>query len=146
MTEHKNPYNEQIMRFSSLPKFPMHPQGVKELRETLRRHTSTLDRATSVVDKLLDDLDRCPTPKELVAASAEVARQVEAVPHGCEICEGQPWVTVQKLVWEYPQAQGERRGKQYMADGSERCHCSKGQWFREKDRENKKKREAGLPV
>ncbi len=142
----KNPYTEQVMRCSSLPKFPLYPQGVKELRETLRKHTATLDRAVRVMDRVIDKYDRCPTPKELTEVAREVAQEVEAVPQGCELCGGRPWISVEKLVWEFPNAEGDRRGKQYMGSGAERCQCAKGQWFRQKDRENDAKRAAGLPV
>ncbi len=145
-TETKNPYTEQVMRCSSLPKFPLYPQGVKELRETLRKHTSTLDRAVSVMDRVIDKYDRCPTPKELTEVAREVAQEVEAVPQGCELCGGRPWVSVEKMQFEFPNAHGVVCGKVYAASGAERCMCSKGQWFRQKDRENEAKRANGLPV
>ena len=146
MSTKENPFTEQIMRCSSLQKFPLYPQGVKELRDTLRKHSQTLDRAVRVIDLVMAERDTCPTPKELAAIANEMNRQAESVPGGCEICEGQPWVTVEKLVWEFPKGKEGNRGIQYMAAGSERCHCTKGQWFRAKDKENAAKRAAGQPV
>lgn len=138
-TERKNPYNEQVMRLSSLGKFPLYPQGVTELREALRRNTATLDRATQVIDKVLNERETCPSPKELVFLAGELMRQVESAPEGCEMCGGHPWITIQKRVKD-------PSGVEYIAEGSKRCDCSKGHWFQQKDRENAAKRKEGLTV
>ncbi len=118
MNTEKNPFNEQIMRCSSLKKFPLYPQGVRELRDTLRKHTRTLDQAVQVIDLVMSEHDTCPSPRELIGLAVDIARQAEAVPTGCELCEGQPWITVRKLVWEFPRAAPANRGIQYTADGS----------------------------
>ncbi len=135
----KNPYNEQIMRLSALQKFPLYPQGVTELREALKKHSGTLDRATQVIDKIMGERETCPSPKELVFICGEVIRAAEAVPGGCEICGGGLWITIQRRVKD-------PSGVEYMADGAARCECSKGQWLRQKDQENAAKRKAGLAV
>lgn len=142
MTEEKqkNPYTEQIMRCSSLQKFPLYPQGVKELKETLRSSAQTPSRAERVIDKVMAERDTCPTPKELRQLAGEVLRAEDAAPTGCEICNGEPWVTVSKQIRDAITGELETRL------GSKRCHCAKGQWFRMKDAENKAKRDAGQPV
>ncbi len=139
MSTKQNPYNDQIMRLSSLQKFPMYPQGITELREALRRGVGTMDRAERVIDRVVGERETCPTPRELTVICEEVIRASEAAPSGCEICNGHPWVSVSRRVI------GPDRVP-YMADGAKRCDCSKGQWFQSKDRENKQKRDAGLPV
>ena len=135
----KNPYNEQIMRCSSLKKFPLYPQGVKELREVLHKRTSNLEQAAQVIDRVMAEMDTCPSPRELTELAAEIVRSAEAAPIGCDICAGQPWISVEKVVTD-------PAGIRYVTAGSKRCNCAKGQWFQMKDRENKAKRDQGLPI
>lgn len=135
-----NPYEEQIMRCSALNKFPLHPQGIKELRDTLRGIAGTTERARKIIDRVMQSNDACPTPHELKAVAAEVRRQEDLAPTGCPICNGEPWVTVEREVIDALSKLPMKRL------GSARCTCSKGQWFRMKDRENQIKREQGLPV
>lgn len=69
---------------------------------------------------------------------------------GCELCEGRPWVSVERTVFEFPRAYHDElrdlRGVAYRASGACRCDCAKGRWLRERDRENDARRAAGQPV
>lgn len=145
MTERENPYKAQAMRASGLRNFPLYPEGIKELRDILRG-AGTTERATRIMDRVLATLDFCPTPKELRVLSEQIQREEQQAPTGCMMCGGEQWVMVAKLVWEWPKNPPGRQGKQYQAEGSERCTCAKGQWLRDKDRENAAKRAAGQPV
>ncbi len=115
-----------------------------ELGRALEKYAGSDEHGDRIVEVLMQRTFR-PVASDIAAAALDMP-VLAPTPTGCEICDGQPWITVQKLVYEYPHMHPDRRGKQYMADGSERCQCTKGQWFRMKDRENKAKREAGLPV
>ncbi len=115
-----------------------------ELLRALERNASSDRQATQIVDLLMEGKFR-PVPSEIRDAAEKVPGK-EPLPDGCDICGGEPWVMVERLVYEFPQAHPTLRGKQYMASGAARCTCAKGQYFRIKDRENTAKRAAGLPV
>ncbi len=115
-----------------------------ELGQAIERACGSDEHADRVVEQLMRGTFR-PVAGEIASAALATA-EVEVTPAGCELCGGRPWVSVEKLVWEFPKAAEGRRGLQYMGAGAERCECAKGQWFRQKDRENKSKREMGLPV
>ncbi len=136
----KNPFQEQIMRCSALQRFPLYPEGIKELREALKHSAgNSMERARKVIDALMADRDTCPSPHEIRAAGEMVRQQEDRAPDGCEICRGQAWVSIQVT-------RPDINGIMMTFDGAKRCDCTKGQWFRQKDRENDAKRAAGLPV
>lgn len=133
-------HEKQVRRLCSL-RFSdkLGEDGIRELRDQLRGIAPKLDFATKVIDRAIQE-DQIPTPVDLARIASVLRKEAEAPsPQGCELCEGLPWITVQQKVRD-------PSGKIYMADGSERCQCPKGQWFRQKDRENEAKRKAGLPV
>ncbi len=115
------------------------------LGKALQRCCKTDEIAVKVVERLMQGQFR-PTVAQITQTASEISHIDLELPEGCEICNGEPWVTVEKVVWEFPQAREGNRGVQYRAAGSERCRCTKGQWFRMKDRENDAKRAAGQPV
>ena len=117
-TEH-NVWTEQIMRCSALQKFPLFPEGVKELRDTLQRVAQTPALARKIMDLILDEREYCPTPKEIKEMAEDVKRKEEATPTGCDCCRGNPWVI------------------SAAGDSMRRCECPKGQWFRSKDAERR---------
>lgn len=108
-----------------------------EMGRSIERYCGSDEHATRVVENLMVGRFR-PTPGEIRDASLATPAN-EPQPEYCSICEGQPWITVQKRAKD-------PSGVVYMADGAERCRCARGQWLRGKDQENKAKREAGLPV
>ncbi len=115
MNTKANPFTEQIMRLSSLQRFPMYPQGITELRDTLKKSARTPERAKKTVDLLIYDREVCPTPREISDMAYSIAQKEECAPGGCEECRGLPWV------------QSDR--------GALRCSCPKGRWLLAKDRE-----------
>ncbi len=114
-TKTEDPYIEQIMRFSGLQYFPAYPQGVKELRDTLKAVAGSAARAARIVARVLDDRETCPTPKDLKAVAAVIVEAEDSAPGSCSDCKGQPWVMKET--------------------GMGRCSCPKGRWLAEKDRE-----------
>lgn len=50
------------------------PKSSVELERVLRRVSKGLAHVTAVVDHVIDTLDRCPTPTELVAIAAQVQK------------------------------------------------------------------------
>ncbi len=145
----------QVSRLVSLPAkdkeaFGVEPQQIRnDLGSSLERFCSSDDEAQRVVDWLVFTRDAesrkfRPAPGEIPDAVREV-REIEARGsttgiEGCDICDGQPWITITRRIIDPVTKQAEDRL------GSQRCHCDKGQWFRQKDRENNAKREAGQPV
>ncbi len=113
-----------------------------ELGRALEKHAASDEHADRIVEALMRGTFR-PTPAEIAAIAGDCRRN-ESLPAGCDICQGEPWVTVEKIQWEFPKAKEEARGKQYIASGSRRCECDKGRWFRAKDAENKAKAAGGL--
>ncbi len=140
LTGRKSGSHEQLIRrMACLPYFnQLGEDGIRALRDHLKSIAPNMDLANSVVGKALLG-DHVPTPAELSAICSELQDTKQVLPPGCEICEGQPWITIQKRIVGPD-------GVPYMADGSKRCSCAKGQWFQQKDRENRQKRELGLPV
>ncbi len=115
-----------------------------ELGRALERHAVSDQHGDRIVEALMRGTFR-PVPAEIAAMASEIPSQ-QVLPEGCDICAGQPWVSVERIQWEFPKAEGAMRGKQYIASGSKRCECAKGRWFQQKDCENEAKRAAGLPV
>ena len=135
----KDLYMEQTMRCSGLMKFPQHPEGIKELRATLRGLAPTVALARQIIDAIMRDRDTCPTPHELTIIGGTIRRAAEQLPEGCDICAGQPWVSIEKVERDINEIE-------YVWSGARRCTCAKGRWFQMKDRENNALRAAGLPV
>ncbi len=98
----------------------------------IQQHCKTESIAEKVVERLIQGKFR-PSVGEIARAAAEISNAETILPHGCEICMGQPWITVQKTVIDH------YTGQPQVREGAQRCDCAKGQWFRMKDRENKAK-------
>lgn len=119
-----------------------------ELGRALERYSSSDDEAMRAVDWLIfkrpsDTRIFRPAAGEIPEAIREVreiADRESKSPDGCPECEGQPWVTIEKIVIDY------HTGQPMPRSGSRRCFCSRGQWFRAKDKENAAKRAMGQPV
>jgi len=50
------------------------PKSSMELERVLRRLSKGVAHVTAIVDHVIDTMDRCPTPNELVAIAAQVAK------------------------------------------------------------------------
>ncbi len=131
MSTEKNVWNEQIMRCSALQKFPLYPEGIRELRDTLKKAAQSPSRAERVMDRVLNEREYCPTPKELQQIAADILREEDETPAGCQDCGGTPWVTTQITVIDY------YTREPMVREGARRCFCSRGNWFRSKDAERK---------
>lgn len=73
------------------------PKSSVELERVLRRCSKGLAHVTAVVDHVIDTLERCPTPTELAAIAAQVAKPVRAEAAAGELC-GQ-CVDGQRPIW-----------------------------------------------
>ncbi len=85
-TDEKNPYGEQVMRCSSLQKFPLYPQGIKELRDTLQVVARTPAEAAQVIDRAMER-DTCPTPREIRAIANKLFIPESRPPANCSTCD-----------------------------------------------------------
>lgn len=103
------------------------------LGRAIERNCENDTKAQRVVENLMEGRFR-PTAAEIRDMAAAIPA-VEKSPDGCEICGGQPWVSVTKRAVD-------PSGVEYTTFGAKRCDCAKGQWFRQKDRENEAKRKA----
>lgn len=108
------------------------------LGKAIQRYCKTEEIAAKVVERLMQGKFR-PTVAQITEAAEEISKVELRLPDGCDICAGQGWVSIEKVVTD-------PSGIQYVAAGAKRCDCAKGQWYRMKDRENAAKRAAGLPV
>lgn len=133
MSEKRDAYMEQILRLSTLQGFPSFPEGIKELRTQLRGVAPQPDFARQVIDRAMAERQFSPTPHDLQAIAQALRQEADAVPTGCEICEGRPWITIERTVID------SYTGQPMLRSGSKRCNCAKGRWFQEKDRERKAK-------
>ena len=99
---------------SGLDYFPADPEVRMLLVERLHRLAKDHQHATRMVDRWLETRITTPKVADLVGLAAEVQTS-HALPEGCGICHGEPFVF------------GDRGGK--------RCACPRGQALRQMDQD-----------
>ncbi len=136
--QNKNPFTEQIMRCSALQYFPVHPEGVKELRDCLRGVAGSEQIAKRIVDAAIAEGPSCPKPSDLmrIARAIKGADEQLTIPAGCKGCSGTGWKIVSRRRFD------RIANLEIECEGSERCDCAKGRYLATKDAE----RAAGQPA
>jgi hypothetical protein len=96
---------QQIVRLSACSYFPTIDGGIRELVDTLVKHTKSEEHARRVIALALETSSNCPTPYDLVQLCRGTG-EGSALPNGCRECGGGYW--------------------RLTAAGATRCDCARG--------------------
>lgn len=103
----------QIARLSACSYFPTMEGGIRELVDTLQRHTKSEEHARRVITLALETSGNCPAPFDLVQLCKGTGEGT-ALPGGCSKCDGN---------WRITEA------------GAIRCNCVRGKMLTAMDQE-----------
>jgi hypothetical protein len=102
----------QAARLDASPTIaPRTEEGLTELVDCLLRCCQNEEHARTVITQLLDGVPRLQSLTAEIVAIAAATRKRAALPPGCEICQGAPWLM----------------GGQ---NGAVRCSCARGEALR----------------
>jgi hypothetical protein len=116
MTINREFAKKQIGRLSGCSFFPTMEDGIRELVDTLMKHTKSEERARRVIDLALETSGKCPTPFDLVQLCRSIG-EGSKLPDGCQECGGGNW--------------------RFTESGATRCVCARGKALAAMDADRK---------